>query len=265
MRGAPYLALVAATGLALVPIVVLLGYETPPVDPGCIEWCDLRQSLATVAILLVGLLWLLATLTIAWYWEPALATLSAVGASVCLLLGAGIISSIVTFGASNSAGLALLMVIGLGLQLPPVWRLVGRTRPSRAAPIASRVMGGAVLVACVSVIVGGTGTFGWGQQAVSVAFLVFLASLATLANSAWNAAQRRRAGAETIGIGLLGLAALLPLLAVVFSAFLPGGVIATVAIALSILALAWLWLGLTWLRPAPSQPTDDLVLADADA
>lgn len=68
-----------AVALALMP--VLVGAATAPNDPGCFETCNLAQDLATLGIQVVWLLWLFAAVTIAWYWEPALSAISAVGAA----------------------------------------------------------------------------------------------------------------------------------------------------------------------------------------
>ena len=76
----PYVRLGVVTAVALAPAVLLLAAMLAPIHPDCFEYCSLGRDFAALGLILVGELWLLAVLLIAWGWRSRETALPAIGA-----------------------------------------------------------------------------------------------------------------------------------------------------------------------------------------
>lgn len=240
------------TALAVLPMPWLIGGMMAPIGGGCFEWCNLGQRFAAVGFLLVGMLWLLAVLVVAWSWrdrEPTIAVLSAAVASPLLLIVAMRIFGIVSIHTITDDLLQLAWVLGLGLQLPPVWRLSKRTSPSTPLRLIVGIMGVAVAVAAFSVVLLGTSAvWSTGASVVLLAWTAFVVCLIPI-----TATALRDGVAELSLVGPL-LAASLPVLLLPLGMVAPGDIGYVVFLSLPLSALAWLWIAAAWLRGIGSPP-----------
>ena len=248
--GTPYPFLVVFTALVLLPVPILLGVMAAPVPEGCFEYCELGQQFAAGVMLLVLGLWLFVWLAVAWVWhdrKPMIEPVSALGASVALAILALLFYRIVSLEPVAQQLRQAAWVLGLGLQLPPVWRLA-RREPSTRLRFVVDAMGIAVAVAALATIVLGTDQV-WspGPPIVFVAWIVFVVGLMVVSVRAW-----RHGTVSQSTIAPL-LVATLPILVVPVAFALPGeiGYVGFLEIPLS--AIAWLWIGLAWLRDPGSR------------
>lgn len=242
----PYLKLILWTMLVLLPIAWLAGVMTEPVNPDCFEWCDLGQQFAAFGLRLVAMLWLLVVLIVAWTWrtrEPSVAAASALVAALCLLPVA-----LRLFGGPYRVITAdlyvLTWVLSLGLQLPPVWRLSWRGRPSTPLRIVVALMNLSVVVAALALVFLGTNVV-WsaGPTIVFFCWIVFVVALIPITVAAW----RDHAAAGSL-VGPL-LAGSVPILLLPAAIAVPGGAgYYGVLLVLPLSALAWAWIAMSWLR-----------------
>ena len=140
----PYPRLIAATALAAVPAILLLVLISAPVAPGCFEYCELGQDFAVIGLRLLAVVWLVVWLRVAWNWrtrEPTVAAVSAVVAGGLLLLVAFTVLTVESFGNRTAELEQIAWILGLGLQLPPVWRLSRRMPPSLPLRVLGWVIG----------------------------------------------------------------------------------------------------------------------------
>ncbi|HEX5148623.1 MAG TPA: hypothetical protein VFW02_06040 [Candidatus Limnocylindrales bacterium] len=231
--------------LALLPIGWLFGAMTAPIYPGCFEWCSLGQDLAALGFRLLGALWLLVALMVAWSWrarEPTVAAVSAVIAGPFLLLVA-LDVYVVPYDVIAADLVYLAWVVSLGLQLPPVWRLSWRRSPSTPLRVVVAVMNVAVLTAASAIVFLGTSVpWGAGPNVVFVCWVVFVGCLIPISAAAW------RDGAAAVSLVGPLLAACLPILLVPAAIIVPGEIAYGVFLSLPLSALAWLWIATSWLR-----------------
>jgi hypothetical protein len=249
------LGLAVTTFAVLAIAAALIGVMAAPVTPSCFEYCNLSQALARLGLTVIAELWLFVVLAVAWTREPSLTGFSL--AVACAFLGglAYLFSGITSPEAWIWDLQPLILVMALGLQLPPVWRLAGEAGRRRAARATSWVMGIAVGLAGVASIIGGTGPFSWGYGVIGVAFVVFLGAQAVLAVVAIMGKPPR----ERAAIGLIGAGAALPFAVIVLRiADVDAGRI--VALSPLLIAVGWLSMGFIWVgRGTPSQPLQDAI------
>jgi hypothetical protein len=240
----PYPVLIRWTAIALLPMPLLVGAMAAPAAPGCFEWCSVGQEFAAFAFRLVGVLWLFAVLVVAWPWrerESTVAVSSAVLASSALLIVTLRIYQVVSF---EVIGLDLLLVawgLGLGLQLPPVWRLSRRTPPSTPLRVVVGAMTLAVAVAALAVVFLGN-RVGQADSLVVLTWFVFVAGLLLIS----VAALRDGVAAPSV-IGPL-VVACLPIVLLPVGIAAPGDIGYAIFLVLPLSAAAWLWIAAAWLR-----------------
>jgi hypothetical protein len=239
----------------MLPMPWLIGGMTAPIGAGCFEWCDLGRRFAAVGFLLVGVLWLLAVLVVAWSWrdrEPTIVVLSAAVASSLLLIVAMRIFHMVSVTVITDDVFQLAWVLGLGLQLPPVWRLSKRTSPSKPLRLIVGMMAVAVAVAAFSVVLLGTSAvWSTGAAVVLLVWITFVVCLIPITARAW-----RDGIAELSLIGPL-LAASLPILLLPVGIAAPGDIAYVIFLPLPLSSIAWLWIAAAWLRGVGSPPPID--------
>jgi hypothetical protein len=246
VRRRPYVVLVVWTALALVPMVALSRVIAAPVTPDCFEYCNLSQLLAGFAARLVGLLWLLGVLVVAWRWrnrEPSVAAVSAVAAAIPLAV---LVPGLLYVGQGTlitEDQILLAWVVSLGLQLPPVWRLSRRTTRSTPLRVVVGIMNLAVVVAALSILLFGT-SFIWsaGPYGVLIAWVTSQVGVLLLAIAAW----RDRVMAPS-AVGPLAVANL-PVLLVPVGIVAPGNIFYVIFLAFPLNAIAWIWIAVTWFR-----------------
>jgi hypothetical protein len=255
----PYVLLIVWTALVAVPIAWLNAATTTPVDPDCFEYCNLSQLLAAFAFRLAGVLWLLGVLVVAWRWRdraPTVATVSAVAASLSLVIvGAGLVY--IGRGTLMTEDQLLLgWVVSLGLQLAPIWRLSRRAPPSTPLRTVVGVMNVAVAGAAASIVLFGT-DFVWsaGPYGVMIAWLVFQVGVLLVASAAWRDRVMRRSV-----VGPL-IVASLPVLLVPVGFVAPGPIAYVIILAFPLTAIAWLWIAWAWLRGVGSSTPIDPALS----
>jgi hypothetical protein len=254
---APYPRLVLWTALALLPIAGLIGAMMEPVNPDCFEGCDLGQRFAAFGLRLVTMLWLLVVLMVAWSWrtrEPTVAAVSAVVAGL-LLIPVALRVSGVSHEVFTADLYVVAWVLSLGLQLPAVWRLSWRRRPSTPLRIVVAVMNLTVAVAAVALVLLGTSVvWGAGPTVVFACWIVFVVCLIPIIVAAW----RDNAAAGSL-VGPL-LAGSVPILLLPAAIAVPGGAgYYGVVLVLPLSAVAWVWIAMSWLRAreTPRRPIDD--------
>jgi hypothetical protein len=211
----------------------------------------------------VWLVWLFVALTIAWRWrirEPALAGLGALSCAVVLLL---VMALLVSWRSFDTTGgyyrtlVQLAMVMGLGLQLPPAWRLAARTRPRLAGPIAAGVMTAAAFVAVLALFLGSDPIFSLGPQVHIWADFALAAALSILGVSRWWAGEDQTLMAVLTAAALFNTAAALFNVWVVgFSMLFPGSLAEIFVLRFLLLGLAWFTIGIAWLRQSAAAPAN---------
>jgi hypothetical protein len=255
----PYPFLIGATAFALVPVWFLLGAMTAPVPPGCFEYCELGQDFATGGLYLVLSLWLMIVLAVAWSWrehELTVVAVSAIGASVALSILALFLYDVIVFEPKTQELLVFAWVLSLGLQLPPVWRLAWRQRPSMPLRLVVGGMNLAVALAAVApILFGNNAAWSPGPSVVFLAWVVFVVGLLIVAVRAW------RDGVAPLSlVGPLAIASLLILLIPVGVAA-PGEIAYLIFLQIPLAALAWLWIAIGWLRGRDDLANDRRVAA----
>ena len=241
----PYPRLIAATALAAVPAILLLVLISAPVAPGCFEYCELGQDFAVIGLRLVAVAWLIVWLRVAWNWrtrEPTVAAVSAMVGGGFILVVAFTVLAVEPFGRRTSELEQIAWILGLGLQLPPVWRLSRRTPPSLPLRVLGWVMGALVVIAVLACVFLGASNFGSGRNIVFLAWAGFVACLLLLA----VAAYRDRVAPRSVAGPLI--AACLPILLIPVAIAAPGDLGTAVFMAIPFTGLAWLWVGFDWLR-----------------
>jgi hypothetical protein len=255
----PYPRLIAATALAAVPAILLLGVISAPVVPGCFEYCELSQDLAVIGLRLVAVAWLVVWLRVAWNWrsrEPTVAAVSAMLAGGFTLFVAFTVFTVEPFGNRTSELEQIALMLGLGMQVPPVWRLSRRMPSSLPLRVLGWVMGALVVIAVLACVFLGADNYGSGRNIVFFAWAGFVACLLLLA----VAAYRDRVAARSVAGPLI--AACLPILLLPVAIAAPGDLGIAVFMAIPFTGLAWLWVGFTWLRtyvPAVQPPAEGAV------
>jgi len=252
----PYPRLIAATAIAAVPAILLLVVVSAPVVPGCFEYCEMSQELAAIGLRWVAVAWLIVWLRVAWNWrtrEPTVAAVSAmiVGGSM-LFVGWTVLTG-EPFGNRTSQLEQIAWILGLGLQLPPVWRFSGRMPPSRPLRVLGWVMGALVVIAVLACVFLGASIFGGGRTIVFFAWAGFVACLLLLTLAAYRDRVAPRAVAGPL------IAACLPILLIPVAIAMPGDLGTAIFAAIPFTGFAWLWVGFTWLRtnvPAGPQTAD---------
>jgi hypothetical protein len=245
----PYPVLLGWTAIALVPLLLLVGAMAVPVAPGCFEWCNIGQEFAAFAFRLVSILWLLAVLVVACSWrdrEPTVAVSSAVLASSAMLIVTLRIYRVVSF---DVIGYDLLLVawgLGLGLQLPPVWRLSKRTPPSNPLRVVVGAMTLAVAVAALAVVFLGN-SVGAADSSVVLTWFIFVAGLLLI-----SVAALRDGIARPTEIGPL-VVACLPIVLLPVGIAAPGDIGYAIFLVLPLSAAAWLRIAAVWLRGTGSR------------
>lgn len=259
---APYPRLILWTVFALTPMPWLVGVMAAPISPDCFEWCGLGQRFAALGFVVVGVLWLLAMLVVAWTWrdrEPSVAAVSATVASPFLLSVALRVFDIVSSDVITDDLLHLAWVLSLGLQLPPVWRLSHRASPSTPLRLIVGVMNLAVAIAAIAIVFLGTNAV-WdaGPFVVFVCWVIFVWCLIPISVAAW------RDGAATPSrVGPL-LAASLPIILVPAAMAVPGDIAYVIFLVFPLSAVAWLWIAVSWLGGRGARMPADGGLAIAD-
>jgi hypothetical protein len=253
----PYLLLIVATVMALVPATLLLAAMRAPVTPGCFEYCELGQDLAAVGFVFVGELWLLAVLTIAWSWrsaEPSVAAVCAVAAAVFLTIACLGIFRVADKDLLSDPTVMLAWVFGIGLQLPAVWRLATRSPRSTPLRVLVAIMQLAAITAALAILLIGTDVI-WsaGPSVVILVWAVFVACLIPISAAAW-----RDGVATLIRVGPLLAASLLILLVPVGFA-MPGAIAYPIFLGLPLSGLAWIWLVVPWFSTRGAE--DELIAA----
>lgn len=241
----PYPRLITATALAAVPAILLLVLISAPVAPGCFEYCEVNQGLAVIGLRLVAVTWLVVWLRVAWNWrtrEPTIPAVSAIVAGGLLLFVAFTVLTVEPFGSKTADLEQIAWTFALGVQLPPVWRLSRRTPPSLPLRVLGWVMGALVVIAVLACVFLGANNYGSGGFIVFFAWAGFVACLLLLA----VAAYRDRVAPRSVAGPLV--AACLPILVIPVAFAAPGDLGTVVFMAIPFTALAWLWVGFTWLR-----------------
>ena len=185
----PYPRLIAVTALAAIPAILLLVLISAPVAPGCFEYCELGQDFAVIGLRFVAVAWLVVWLRVAWNWrtrEPTVAAVSAMVAGGFILFVAFTVLAVEPFGRRSADLEQIAWTLGLGLQLPPVWRLSRRMPPSLPLRVLGWVMGALVVIAVLACVFLGASNFGSGRTIVFVAWAVFVACLLLLAVAAYR-------------------------------------------------------------------------------
>jgi len=241
----PYPRLIIATALAAVPAILLLVLISAPVAPGCFEYCEVGQDLAVIGLRLVAAAWLVAWLRVAWNWrtrEPSVAAVSALVAGGLLLFVGFTVLTVEPFGRRTAELEQIAWTLALGLQLPAVWRLARRTPPSLPLRVLGWVIGALVVIAVLACVFLGANNYGSGGYIVFFAWAGTVVCLLVLA----VAAYRDRVAPLSVAGPLI--AACLPILVIPVAIAAPGDLGTVVFLAIPFTALAWLWVGLTWLR-----------------
>ena len=234
--------LAVATAVALMLLIPLMAVVLAPISPACFEYCNLGQSFATIGVAVVGLAWMATTISVAWLREPDLTPFS-------LLVACGLlIAATLLFAWTEPLRpirdlFPLILVMALGLQLPPLWRLAAESPHRRLARMASWVAGGAVGLGSLGLLFGGVGPLSGAYAIVGVAFIVFLAAMAAVPLVAIVVMPTSTSGA----IGIIAAGALIPFVSLAFRAI---GVDAGQLVILTpvLLVVGWLWIGLIWWR-----------------
>lgn len=246
--------LAVTTAAALVLIVALATVLVQPIDPACPEYCDLEQVVATAAIALVALTWLVVVLLIAWGargQDPGLAAAAAVAAAVLQVVMAALDTMLWLTPSLQDSQVwpldELTVVLAMGVQLPAIWRLAARAQHQAAGRLAIAVTGLAALAAAVAFVALGATMVSQGSQVEFVAYLAFSAGLAVLAAGAWATI-----GPARPGVALVGGAALFYAAVGGWFYLSPTDANGILLLAAPIAALGWLWIGWTWLRPSPA-------------
>jgi hypothetical protein len=241
-RRGPLGCLAVATAVALVLLVPLMAVVLAPVSPGCFEYCNLGQTFATIGIAAVGLAWMATAIAVAWLREPALTPFA------LLVACAFLVATTLSFALNERLGpirdlVPLILVMSLGFQLPPIWRLAAESRHRPLARIASWVAGGAVGLGSLGLLFGGVGPLSGAYAIVGVAFIVFLAALAVLALVTIEV----RASSNSGAIGIIAVGSLIPFASLAFRTI---GVDAGQVVILTpiLLVVGWLWIGFIWYR-----------------
>lgn len=249
----PYPGLIAATAVAAVSSILLLVVISAPVVPGCFEYCELSQDLAVLGLRLVAVTWLIVWLRVAWNWrtrEPTVTAVSAIVAGGLLLVVAFTVFTVEPFGRRTADFEQAAWTLGLGLQLPPVWRLSRRMPLSLPLRVLGWVMGSLVVIAALACVFLSANNLGTGGYIVFFAWAAFVACLLLLA----VAAYRDRVAPRSVAGPLI--AACLPILLLPVAIAEPGDIGTAVFMAIPLTGLAWLWVGFVWLRmAAPAGPT----------
>ena len=153
----PHRLLLGWTAVVLIPAILLGVLMVAPSAEGCFEYCGLYQRLAGIGFVLVGVVWLVGALVVARSWrerEPSIAALSAIAVAPWLTIVAIRAFGLLPFDAVPDEVLLLAWVLGIGLQLPPVWRLTSRPVPSMPLRAIAAIQGAAVAVTAVVVVLG---------------------------------------------------------------------------------------------------------------
>lgn len=254
VTGRLYGCLAVTTAAALIVVGALATVLVRPIDPACREYCGLDQFVATAAIALVALAWLVVVLLAAWgvrAQDPGLAAVAAVAASVLLLVMAAFDTTLWLTPSLQDSQVwpldELAVVLVMGVQLPAIWRLAARTPNRVASRVAVAVTGLGALAAAFAFVALGATIFGQAPQVEFVAYVAFSAGLAMLAGAAWSTT-----GPERPGLMLVGAAALFY---AVFGGWFyvsPTDASGILLLAAPIAALGWLSIGRAWMRPAPA-------------
>jgi hypothetical protein len=256
--GTPYPFLVVWTVLVLLPMPWLLGVISAPIPAECFEYCDMGQRLAAGGMLLVMELWLFVWLAVTWVWherKPMIETVSAIGASLALAILALFVYHVLPLGPLTQDLQQFAWVLALGLQLPPVWRLA-RREPSTRLRFVVDVMGIAVAVAALSTLVFGTNiVWSAGPAIVALAWFVFVVGLLVVSVRAW------RHGSVSVSVIAPLIAATLPILVLPVAVLFPGEIGYVVLLEIPLLAFAWPWIALAWLRHREPSPRVGVPLA----
>jgi hypothetical protein len=260
----PYPRLIAVTALAAVSAVVLLVLISAPVAPGCFEYCEVSQDLAVIGLRLVAVAWLVVWLRAASDWRTRESTVAAVSAVVAgaLLLGVAVTElAVEPFGGWTAELEQIALVLALGLQLPPVWRLTRRTRPSPPLRVLGWLMAAAVMIAILVCLFLGANIYGSGRNIVFFAWAGFVACLLVIAVLAYRDGAAPRSVAGPL------IAACLPILLLPVAYAAPGDLGIVVFMAMPLTGLAWLWVAFTWLRTdlRAGPPTAEVAAGATDA
>jgi hypothetical protein len=251
----PFRFVIGLTVVAALSVPLLLAAIVATPSPECFEYCNLGQQFAGMLLLLVGVLWLAVVLVFAWDWveeEPAFAAVSAVAASVCLVIVTLRAFTLVPYGRIPDPLVQLAWVLALGLQLPPVWRLAAR--PTRSIPlqIVVGLMGLLVAVTGIAaVLLGSNPGSSAGPSFVVLAWFGSVVGVLIVAIAAW-----RDGVAEPRLVVPLVLASL-PVLLVPIGIAAPGDIGFVIFAALPLTAIAWLGAAFAWFRDTGAPPQAD--------
>ncbi len=258
----PYRRLLVWTAVLLMPTVLLGILMSAPVAEGCFEYCDLNQRFAGIGFVFLGVVWLLGALKVARSWrdrEPTIAAASAVAVAPCLAIVAIRFFGVVPFDTFPDEIVMLSWVLGIGLQLPPVWRLTSRPVPSLPLRVIATILGVVATVAAVAVSLGGTDVaHGGGSSIVALAWFVFVICLIPVPLAAW------RDGVASRRLMAPLLVACLPTLLLPAGIAAPGDIGYVIYSSVPLIAIAWLWIGFGWLGESRSIVGDGVGLTLAD-
>ena len=245
----PYVRLGVVTAVALAPAVLLLGAMLAPIHPDCFEYCTLGRDFAALGLILVGELWLLAVLLIAWGWrsrETALPAIGAIAATPLLIWAWVGTIGLLGYDAVFRPLTALAWILGMGLQLPGLWRLAGRTPGSMPLRLVVGLMHLATIVGALAILLAGTSVVsGTGPVVLFFAWVLFVTCLIPVTAAAW----RDRVVSPARVSPLLAVSLLMLLVPVAFAR--PGDIAYLILLALPLSGFAWVWLTAPWLRSSP--------------
>ena len=249
--GNPYPFLVVFTAVVLLPVPFLVGAMVAPLPAGCFEYCDMGGLFGAELLTLLLELWLVVWLAVTWVWhdrKPMMETVSAIGASVALAVLAPLFYRVVLIEPITEEVRQIAWVLALGLQLPPVWRLA-RREPSTRLRFVVGVMGIDVTVAALaSLVFGSSVAWSAGPPIVFLAWVVFVVGLLIVAVRAW----RDSTASPSVAAPLI--LATLPIMVLPVAILFPGDLGYVALLEIPLLAIAWLWIPVRWLRgrePAP--------------
>ena len=135
-RSGAFVPMFGVSVVAAVLVALLSTAAAQPTNPECFEACSIDQVVATGAIVLVALAWLVVVIAMAWRLhrrEPAVAAVSAIVAALFVTVMAGFDTSLFVSPSSFDSPIfvfdQLILVVAMGVQLPAIWRLAASAAP----------------------------------------------------------------------------------------------------------------------------------------
>jgi 4-amino-4-deoxy-L-arabinose transferase-like glycosyltransferase len=222
-----------------------LNYFTP-IPEDCFEWCGLNRIFANAGISLVVLAWLVWLLAIGWavrHRTRRVAALSAaLVAAVLVIQSLGALLLLEAFDSPILVFIYLLLVLSLGLQLPPAWALAAEAQ-HWVAGAAAIVVGLAAVGGWFAYVALGPSIFSEGLTLMDLAATVARGAFVVLALSCWQSEPRLRPGVIAVAIGFLVLVVGDLAIRLTQTSFYPLTLLGTLA-----MAAGWAWVAAALLR-----------------